>query len=139
LVTLGEACTNSIYAYYRIPDNDSHFIFVHSMLEEGGTTLSFGKACERCQLKCVIRVHNPQFYWKVLLQLLSSSRIPSSYTSFILLRYLLLSSSRILMWQTSRLFHPSIRLQQKETLVLHIPTSMVISRLLIKEKAFRIL
>lgn len=35
--------------------------------------------------------------------------------------------------------HPSIRLQPKETLVLHIPTSMVISRLLIKKKASRIL
>lgn len=44
----------------------THVRLLHSMLEDGGTSLSFGKTCERCQLKCVIRVHNPQFYWKVL-------------------------------------------------------------------------
>ncbi|CAL4940924.1 unnamed protein product [Urochloa decumbens] len=35
------------------------------LLEEGGTTFSFGKACEKCHIKSVIRVHDPQFYWKV--------------------------------------------------------------------------
>ncbi|WVZ64255.1 hypothetical protein U9M48_013805, partial [Paspalum notatum var. saurae] len=38
--------------------------FVHS-IHEGGATFSFGKACEKCHLKSVIRVHDPQFYWKV--------------------------------------------------------------------------
>ncbi|CAN6203699.1 unnamed protein product [Urochloa humidicola] len=36
-----------------------------SMVEEGGTMFSFGKACERCQKRTVIQVHDPQFYWKV--------------------------------------------------------------------------
>ncbi|PUZ69398.1 hypothetical protein GQ55_2G104700 [Panicum hallii var. hallii] len=36
-----------------------------SMLEQGGTTFSFGRACERCPVKSVILVHDPQFYWKV--------------------------------------------------------------------------
>ncbi|AQK48315.1 uncharacterized protein [Zea mays] len=34
------------------------------ILEEGGTTFSFGKACEKCHVKSAIRVHDPQFYWK---------------------------------------------------------------------------
>ncbi|KAL6861569.1 hypothetical protein ACP4OV_017269 [Aristida adscensionis] len=36
-----------------------------SILEEGGTTFSFGRAFEKCHLKSVIRVHDPQFYWKL--------------------------------------------------------------------------
>ncbi|CAL4924119.1 unnamed protein product [Urochloa decumbens] len=35
------------------------------ILEEGGTAFSFGKACEKCHIKSVMRVHDPQFYWKV--------------------------------------------------------------------------
>ncbi|RCV10474.1 hypothetical protein SETIT_2G115200v2 [Setaria italica] len=36
-----------------------------SILEEGGTTFSFGRAGERCHVKSVIQVHDPQFYWKL--------------------------------------------------------------------------
>ncbi|ONM04716.1 uncharacterized protein [Zea mays] len=52
---------------YMVAKNLGKFITIgnFSMLEDGGTSLSFGKTCERCQLKCVIRVHNPQFYWKI--------------------------------------------------------------------------
>nr|CAB3456415.1 unnamed protein product [Digitaria exilis] len=37
-----------------------------SILEEGGTAFSFGKACEKCNLKSVIQVHDPKFYWKLV-------------------------------------------------------------------------
>ncbi|WVZ57372.1 hypothetical protein U9M48_007765 [Paspalum notatum var. saurae] len=36
-----------------------------SLIEEGGSTFSFGKACEKCHIKSVLKVHDPQFYWKV--------------------------------------------------------------------------
>ncbi|KAJ1296603.1 hypothetical protein BS78_01G314400 [Paspalum vaginatum] len=36
-----------------------------SLVEEGGSTFSFGKACEKCHIKSVLKVHDPQFYWKV--------------------------------------------------------------------------
>ncbi|WVZ57371.1 hypothetical protein U9M48_007764 [Paspalum notatum var. saurae] len=36
-----------------------------SLVEEGGTTFSFGKACEKCHINSVLKVHDPQFYWKV--------------------------------------------------------------------------
>ncbi|KAJ1288403.1 hypothetical protein BS78_02G086900 [Paspalum vaginatum] len=36
-----------------------------SIHEEGGTTFNFGRACEKGHVKSVIRVHDPQFYWKV--------------------------------------------------------------------------
>ncbi|KAM0832325.1 hypothetical protein ACQ4PT_065001 [Festuca glaucescens] len=35
------------------------------LVEEGGSVFSFGKACDKCHLKSVIRVHDPLFYWKV--------------------------------------------------------------------------
>ncbi|XP_044970996.1 uncharacterized protein LOC123431236 [Hordeum vulgare subsp. vulgare] len=35
------------------------------LVEEGGSVLSFGKACDKCHIKSVIRVHDPLFYWKV--------------------------------------------------------------------------
>uniref|UniRef100_A0ACD5Y406 Uncharacterized protein n=2 Tax=Avena sativa TaxID=4498 RepID=A0ACD5Y406_AVESA len=35
------------------------------LVEEGGSVLSFGKACDKCHVKSVIRVHDPLFYWKV--------------------------------------------------------------------------
>ncbi|XP_052163545.1 uncharacterized protein LOC127780650 [Oryza glaberrima] len=36
-----------------------------TLLEEGGTMFSFGEAGKKCQAKCVMRVHDPLFYWKV--------------------------------------------------------------------------
>jgi hypothetical protein len=48
--------------------------FVHSIVEEGGTTFSFGRACERCHVKTVIQVHNPQLYWKVIFFITSHAR-----------------------------------------------------------------
>ncbi|MED6194134.1 hypothetical protein PIB30_025690 [Stylosanthes scabra] len=39
------------------------------LLEEGGTMFTFeGTNMKKCPLKCVIRIHNPQFYWKVMTQ-----------------------------------------------------------------------
>ncbi|KAF7019440.1 hypothetical protein CFC21_032616 [Triticum aestivum] len=34
-------------------------------VEEGGSVFSFGKACDKCSVKSVMRVHDPLFYWKV--------------------------------------------------------------------------
>lgn len=36
-----------------------------SLIEEGGTTFSFGKACKKCHMKSVMQIHDPRFYWKV--------------------------------------------------------------------------
>ncbi|XP_021721859.1 uncharacterized protein LOC110689385 isoform X2 [Chenopodium quinoa] len=38
------------------------------LLEEGGTILKFEGSSKRCPLKVAIRVHSPQFYWKVATQ-----------------------------------------------------------------------
>ncbi|QHO35281.1 Tuberculostearic acid methyltransferase [Arachis hypogaea] len=39
-----------------------------TLLEEGGTTFTFEGTDMKCSLKCVMRIHNPQFYWKVMTQ-----------------------------------------------------------------------
>lgn len=39
--------------------------FMISLIEEGGTTFSFGKACKKCHMKSVMQIHDPRFYWKV--------------------------------------------------------------------------
>ncbi|VAH38597.1 unnamed protein product [Triticum turgidum subsp. durum] len=36
------------------------------LVEEGGSVLNFGKACDKCRIKSVMRVHDPLFYWKVI-------------------------------------------------------------------------
>nr|XP_023880432.1 uncharacterized protein LOC111992802 [Quercus suber] len=36
------------------------------LLEEGGTTLTFEGDTRKCPLKIVLKVNNPQFYWKVM-------------------------------------------------------------------------
>ncbi|XP_044968567.1 uncharacterized protein LOC123428428 [Hordeum vulgare subsp. vulgare] len=36
-----------------------------TFVEEGGSVFSFGKACDKCHVKSVMRVHDPLFYWKV--------------------------------------------------------------------------
>jgi len=36
-----------------------------SLIEEGGTTFRFGKACKQCHIKSVMQIHDPRFYWKV--------------------------------------------------------------------------
>uniref|UniRef100_R7VZ12 Cyclopropane-fatty-acyl-phospholipid synthase n=1 Tax=Aegilops tauschii TaxID=37682 RepID=R7VZ12_AEGTA len=35
------------------------------LVEEGGSVFSFGKACDKCRVKSVMRVHDPLFYWKI--------------------------------------------------------------------------
>ncbi|KAG5554215.1 hypothetical protein RHGRI_011914 [Rhododendron griersonianum] len=40
-------------------------IFVISLLEEGGSTITFEGTGKKCLLKTSLRVHSPQFYWKV--------------------------------------------------------------------------
>ncbi|XLR00808.1 hypothetical protein S83_067006, partial [Arachis hypogaea] len=39
-----------------------------TLLEEGGTMFSFEGINKMCSLKCVMRIHSPQFYWKVMTQ-----------------------------------------------------------------------
>ncbi|PIA36281.1 hypothetical protein AQUCO_03400289v1, partial [Aquilegia coerulea] len=36
-----------------------------TLLEEGGTIFNFEGTNMKCQLQSVLRIHNPQFYWKV--------------------------------------------------------------------------
>ncbi|OMP01710.1 Mycolic acid cyclopropane synthase [Corchorus capsularis] len=36
------------------------------LLEEGGRTFTFKGSMEKCSLKTVLRVHSPQFYWKII-------------------------------------------------------------------------
>ncbi|KAK0607452.1 hypothetical protein LWI29_015298 [Acer saccharum] len=38
------------------------------LVEEGGTMFTFEGTGKNCHLKIVLRVHNPQFYWKVMTQ-----------------------------------------------------------------------
>ncbi|KAK4857209.1 hypothetical protein QYF36_025693 [Acer negundo] len=44
-----------------------HYIEAGSLifLEEGGTVFTF-EGSKNCQMKSILRVHNPQFYWKVM-------------------------------------------------------------------------
>ena len=37
----------------------------NSLLEEGGTIFTFEGSTKRCSYKTAIKVHSPQFYWKV--------------------------------------------------------------------------
>ncbi|KAL5702384.1 cyclopropane-fatty-acyl-phospholipid synthase [Ranunculus cassubicifolius] len=39
-----------------------------TLLEEGGTIYSFEGTNLKCRLRSVLRIHNPQFYWKVATQ-----------------------------------------------------------------------
>ncbi|KAF8655180.1 hypothetical protein HU200_061321 [Digitaria exilis] len=54
-------------ARFLVAKNYERYITIGnvSMLEEGGTAFSFGRASEKCNLKSVIQVHDPQFYWKL--------------------------------------------------------------------------
>ncbi|XP_044968566.1 uncharacterized protein LOC123428427 isoform X2 [Hordeum vulgare subsp. vulgare] len=47
--------------FFNLYVSIGNLIFV----EEGGNVFSFGKACDKCRIKSVIRVHDPLFYWKV--------------------------------------------------------------------------
>uniref|UniRef100_A0A6N2MNQ2 Amine oxidase domain-containing protein n=1 Tax=Salix viminalis TaxID=40686 RepID=A0A6N2MNQ2_SALVM len=38
------------------------------LLEEGGTVFSFEGTSKKCSLKTILKVHNPQFYWKIMTQ-----------------------------------------------------------------------
>ncbi|KAL5068299.1 hypothetical protein RYX36_019186 [Vicia faba] len=39
-----------------------------TLLEEGGTMFTFEGTGKKCSPKTVLRVHNPQFYWKIMTQ-----------------------------------------------------------------------
>ncbi|KAF8655178.1 hypothetical protein HU200_061319 [Digitaria exilis] len=45
---------------------ERHIIIGNVSILEGGTEFSFGRACEKCNLKSIIQVHDPQFYWKLV-------------------------------------------------------------------------
>uniref|UniRef100_A0A2C9UTQ9 Amine oxidase domain-containing protein n=4 Tax=Manihot esculenta TaxID=3983 RepID=A0A2C9UTQ9_MANES len=38
------------------------------ILEEGGTMFTFEGTAKKCSLKVVLKVHSPQFYWKIMTQ-----------------------------------------------------------------------
>ncbi|VAH53993.1 unnamed protein product [Triticum turgidum subsp. durum] len=40
------------------------YISIGNLIEAGGSVFSFGKACNKCPVKSVVRVHDPLFYWK---------------------------------------------------------------------------
>ncbi|KAI8560795.1 hypothetical protein RHMOL_Rhmol04G0283500 [Rhododendron molle] len=44
------------------------FFWFHSLLEEGGTVFTFEGEGKKCLLRTSLRVHSPQFYWKVATQ-----------------------------------------------------------------------
>ncbi|XP_044968572.1 uncharacterized protein LOC123428430 isoform X1 [Hordeum vulgare subsp. vulgare] len=50
--------------FFNLYVSIGNLIFV----EEGGSVFSFGKACDKCRIKSVIRVHEPLFYWKVAIE-----------------------------------------------------------------------
>lgn len=52
-------------------DFDEHKSLYDSILEEGGTMFTFEGTAKKCSLKVVLKVHSPQFYWKVCALLLS--------------------------------------------------------------------
>jgi cyclopropane-fatty-acyl-phospholipid synthase len=39
-----------------------------TILEEGGTMFIFGEKDSTCPLKSILKIHSPQFYWKVMTQ-----------------------------------------------------------------------
>ncbi|CAN8258363.1 unnamed protein product [Cochlearia groenlandica] len=39
-----------------------------TLLEEGGTMFTFGGKDSTCPLKTILKIHSPQFYWKVMTQ-----------------------------------------------------------------------
>ncbi|KAJ6318786.1 hypothetical protein OIU76_014187 [Salix suchowensis] len=47
-----------------------HYISIGCLilLEEGGTVFTFEGTSKKCSLKTVLKVHNPQFYWKIMTQ-----------------------------------------------------------------------
>ncbi|XP_058752646.1 uncharacterized protein LOC131625833 isoform X5 [Vicia villosa] len=77
---LGGICTLQSNLKYMIPswrESGARFfvtrflsVFITTgslmLLEEGGTIFTFDGSKKKCCLKCVLRIHNPQFYWKVM-------------------------------------------------------------------------
>lgn len=55
----------SVMSLYIIEKLISFTLSVNRLLEEGGTMFTFEGTSKKSSLKTVIRVHNPQFYWKV--------------------------------------------------------------------------
>ncbi|OIW13136.1 hypothetical protein TanjilG_32117 [Lupinus angustifolius] len=49
-------------------DSIPEFLYLYWLLEEGGTMFTFEGTEKKSILKSVLRVHNPQFYWKVMTQ-----------------------------------------------------------------------
>ncbi|CAF2076510.1 unnamed protein product [Brassica napus] len=47
-----------------------HFISIGclTILEDGGTMFTFGGNYSNCLLKSILKIHSPQFYWKVMTQ-----------------------------------------------------------------------
>ncbi|KAK9289283.1 hypothetical protein L1049_017759 [Liquidambar formosana] len=79
---LGKSCTLLINPKHMVPSlmETGARLFVTSflgryistgcliLLEEGGTIFTFEGSKKKCLLKTALRVHNPQFYWKVATQ-----------------------------------------------------------------------
>jgi hypothetical protein len=66
--------------------------------EDGGSTLSFGDASDKCKVKSVLRVHDPIFYWKVTCAFQDSCSKCSIQSSLIWMKFVY--SSRLL-WHIS--------------------------------------
>lgn len=47
--------------------SNNEYMWWKSLLEEGGTALTFEGTRKSCNLKVTLRVHTPKFYWKVIL------------------------------------------------------------------------
>jgi hypothetical protein len=87
---------------------------------------SFGKACDKCHVKSVIRVHDPLFYWKVIF---SSLVLPTLFHTTLQLLHPTFSFEL-------HVFIMALRLQQKGALAWQKPILMDVTLLLTREKAF---
>ncbi|CAK8572014.1 unnamed protein product [Lathyrus sativus] len=79
---LGKCCTLKTNPKHMVPSwkelGARHFVtrfltyFITTgsltLLEEGGTMFTFEGTGKKCSPKTVLRVHNPQFYWKIMTQ-----------------------------------------------------------------------
>ncbi|KAE9455510.1 hypothetical protein C3L33_12589, partial [Rhododendron williamsianum] len=71
LTMLGKTCAVLNNPKHMVPslmETGAARFLVTSLLEEGGTVFTFEGTGKKCLLKTSIRVHNPQFYWKVATQ-----------------------------------------------------------------------
>ncbi|RZC62084.1 hypothetical protein C5167_023831 [Papaver somniferum] len=64
---VGRKLSPCLFKSFTLLSAKLHFVN-HSLLEDGGTVYTFEGTKGKCHLKSVLRVHNPQFYWKIATQ-----------------------------------------------------------------------